>query len=157
MVVGRKCIFGSPVWAGKRGRKCFPWSGFPEMTENEAGFVQEENNFFFWFLMFGNRTDKLRCNLFVALSAVGFSWSPAVCRSTAQTLYRSQLLLLKFASCVFGCPVLHNPDERGRSANWEKLKDCLLRHPSPELKHEACSLQDLESQVLICPGRGLTH
>lgn len=45
-VVGPKCIFGSPAWAGKRGRKCFPWSGFSVMTDNEAGFVQEENNLF---------------------------------------------------------------------------------------------------------------
>ena len=43
-VDAHKCVFGSCVWAGRRRRReCFPWSGFPEMTEDETGFVQEEN------------------------------------------------------------------------------------------------------------------
>lgn len=27
------------AWAGRGGRGCFPRSGFPELTENEVGFV----------------------------------------------------------------------------------------------------------------------
>ena len=38
-VDAHKCIFGSCVWAGRRRRECFPWSGFPEMTENETAVV----------------------------------------------------------------------------------------------------------------------
>lgn len=45
-VDAHKCIFGSCVWAGRRRRECFPWSGFPEMTENERGCVREENSLF---------------------------------------------------------------------------------------------------------------
>lgn len=56
-------------WEERLGR--LSWSGFPERTENEAGFVQEENNLVCLFLMFVNRTNKLRCSLFVALGAVG--------------------------------------------------------------------------------------
>lgn len=41
-----KCIFGSSVWAVRRRRECFPWSGFPEMTENATGFVWEDNSLF---------------------------------------------------------------------------------------------------------------
>lgn len=68
-VVGCKCIFGSCLgWEVRLGR--FSWSGFPEMTENESGFVQE-TFFVCLFLMFGKRTNKRRCSLFVALSEVG--------------------------------------------------------------------------------------
>lgn len=57
MVVGCKCIFGSPLgWEVRLGR--FSWSGFPEMTENESGFVQEENNLFCLFVFNVWKEDK---------------------------------------------------------------------------------------------------
>lgn len=41
MVDAHKCVFG--IWAGRGGRGCFPRSEFPELTENEVGFVQQES------------------------------------------------------------------------------------------------------------------
>lgn len=124
-----KCIFGSCVWAGRRRRECFPWSGFPEMTE--LGLYRKRIAFWGWGGFFWKQ-DKLRFNpscvyrhyLLVALSAVVVFLVISGLQKHSPDICRSLYLLLKFASHVFSCPVF--------AQSWQKREICELRKVAEE-------------------------
>lgn len=155
MVVGCKCIFRSPVWAGKRGWEGFLGQDSQKWLKMNLVLYRKKITFFVClFLMFGNRTNKLRCSL---LHSVKWGFSTLIWSFTAQTLNRFRYLISAAEVCFLCvwlpcfCTILTKEGDL-----WIG-KSCLLGHLQSWAETWSMFLTGFGVTSFDLPWEGFTH